>query len=205
VDQKREIRFAVPPFLYFASLLWGSYLAGGHPISIFKHACKEGLLGVLALVAAATIPAGYLISTISVLLLRLVAWLRRAPTYEAGLSDATFDKIWRRLRPNEEKDPRLTLYAATTFDHELLNENIHTWLFRRWNSFYVATNSGVALALAFCTGWLVHIHHTCPWFVSTASLMVVLFIAAWQSWRETMEMIEFQSRRILRNDTKETT
>src|SRR5713226_7517068 len=190
MDQDRQIRFAIPPFFLFASLLWGAYLAHRDLSPIFKPETAKEVLGVLAAAAVAIIPVGFLISTLSVMLLRLLALIARTPTYEAVLEDSALEHIWSQLKSTQAKDKKLTLYAAATFDHELLAEGIHTWLLRRWNSFNVATHSIVALFLAHAVARIFKISQVPGWWVSTLVVVGVLFFAAFNAWRETMSMIE---------------
>jgi hypothetical protein len=146
MDQDRQIRFAIPPFFLFASLLWGAYLGGRDLSPIFRPETAKEVLGLLAAAAVAVVPIGFLISTLSVTLLRGLAAVFGNPTYEAVLSDSTLERVWNQLAGKQTKNKKLTLYAAATFDHELLAAGIHTWLLRRWDSFNVATHSIVALA-----------------------------------------------------------
>jgi hypothetical protein len=129
------------------------------------------------------------------MLLRLLALIARIPTYEAVLMDSTFEHIWSQLKSTQAKDKKLTLYAAATFDHELLAAGIHTWLLRRWNSFNVATHSIVALLLAHVLAPIFSIPQVWTWWASTAALVAVPLVNALFAWRETMRMIEFQSYR----------
>ncbi len=202
MDQDRQIRFAIPPFFLFASLLWGAHLGHRDLSPIFKPETARELLGVLAAASVAIIPMGFLISTLSVMLLRLLALIARIPTYEAVLKDSTLERIWDHVNSTQAKNKTLTLYAATTFDHELLAAGIHTWLMRRWNSFNVATHSIVALLLAHALAPVFSIPQVCKWWVSTATLVAVLFVNALCAWRETMQMIEFQSYRQQKGDAK---
>jgi hypothetical protein len=202
MDQDRQIRFAIPPFFLFASLLWGAYLAHRDLSPIFKPEAAKEVLGVLAAAAVAIIPVGFLISTLSVMLLRLLALVARTPTYEAVLEDSALEHIWSQLKSTQAKDKKLTLYAAATFDHELLQAGIRTWLLRRWNSFNVATHSIVALLLAHVLAPIFAIPQVCTWWVSTVALVAVLFVNALCAWRETMRMIEFQSYRQQMGDAK---
>jgi len=98
------------------------------------------------------VPVGFMISTLSVMLLRALVLIARTPTYEAVLSDSTLERIWGQLQSTQARDKKLSLYAATTFDHELLATGIHTWLLRRWNSFNVAAHSIVAPRARSCRG-----------------------------------------------------
>lgn len=205
MDQDRAIRFAIPPFFLFASLLWGAHLGGcdlsawllstGN-VTIEKLDIAKELLGLLAATAVAIVPVGFLISSLSVFLLRFIALIARKPTYEAVLDNHTLQRIWNQLYTHPQAVNRSqTLYGVATFDHELLKAGIHTWLLRRWNSFNVAAHSIVALVLAHVVAPIFSIPQTFKWGLSTVVLVLILFINALQAWRETMGMIEFQSHR----------
>jgi len=206
MDQDRQIRFVIPPFFLFASLLWGAHLGGRDLSPIFSPQTAKEVLGLLAAAAVGIVPMGFLIGTLSVTLLRGLALIARSPTYEARLSDSTLDHIWAQLQSKQAKDKKLTLYAAATFDHELLPAGIHTWIMRRWNSFNVATHSIVALMLAHAVAPIFSIPQVRAWWGSTLLLVGLLLVTALNAWRETMAMIEFQSHRRQRaGETKEGT
>jgi uncharacterized membrane protein YjdF len=202
MDQHRQIRFAIPPFFLLASLLWGAYLGGRDLSPIFKPETAGGLIGLLTVATVAIVPLGFLISTVSVLLLRGVAKIAKIRSYEAALSDTTLDLIWDQLRSVQARDKKMTLYATATFDHELLAPGIHTWLLRRWNSFNVAAHSVVALVLAHVAAPILCIRQVCAWWFSTLVLAGILAVTAYNAWRETMKMIEFQSHREQRRPTQ---
>jgi hypothetical protein len=169
---------ASPPFFLLANLLWGAYLGGRDLSPIFQPETAKSVLGVLAVAAVMIAPTGFLISTLSIALLRLLAVVFRTPTYEAHLSGPALDRIWGRIKSSQAKDKKLTLYAAATFDHELLAGGIHTWLLRRWNSFNVATHPIVALALAHAAARIFALPQTGWWWLSTILLWVLLFCTA---------------------------
>ena len=195
MDQDRQIRLAIPPFFLLASLLWGAYLGGLDLSPILKPDTAKEALGLLAAAAVAILPVGFLISTISVTLLRVLAAIFRKSTYEAVLDDSTLVRVWSKLRSNQGKDAKLTLYAAATFDHELLAPGIHKWLLRRWNSFNVAVHSIVALALAHAVAPVFSVPQGCAWWATTVVSIALLGWTAFNAWRDTMRMIEFQSHR----------
>lgn len=202
MDQEREIRFVIPPFFLFASLLWGRYLAHGDLPPIFRPETAKEVLGLLAATAVIVIPVGYLISTISVNLLRGIALIARTPTYEAVFDEETLGRIWVQLGAKQAQNKAATLYAATTFDHELLSEGVHMWLLRRWNSFNVAASSIVALSLALLFAPVFSIGRGCGWWLSTFIVAGILLVTAYKAWREVMGMIEFQSYRQQNDATK---
>jgi len=202
MDQDRKIRFAIPPFFLIASLLWGAHLGRPDVCQIFKPETAKEMLGLLAATAVVIVPVGFMISTLSVMLLRALVLIARTPTYEAVLSDSTLERIWGQLQSTQARDKKLSLYAATTFDHELLATGIHTWLLRRWNSFNVAAHSIVALVLAHAVAPIFSIPQVCAWWLSTLLLVGLLFVTVLNAWWETMKMIEFQS---YRQQTKDVT
>jgi hypothetical protein len=175
----------------------GGRISSGRDLSpIFKPETAKEVLGLLAAAAVAIVPVGFLISTLSVALLRVLWVITRSPTDEAVLSDSTLERIWDQLASTQAKDKKLTLYAAATFDHELLAPGIHKWLIRRWNSFNVATHSIVALVLAHAFAPIFSIPQVCAWWVSTLALVALLLFTALNARHETMGMIEFQSYRL---------
>ena len=195
MDQDRQIRLAIPPFFLLASLLWGAYLGGIDLAPVLQPDTAKEVLGLLAAAAVAILPVGFLISSISVTFLGLLARVCRKPTYEAVLKDSTLDRIWPQLGTRQTKDASLNLYAAATFDHELLAPGIHTWLLRRWNHFNVATHSIVALGLAHTVAPVFSIPQTWAWLATTAVSIGLFTWTGFNAWRQTMEMLEFQSYR----------
>jgi len=214
MDQDRQIRFAIPPFFFLASLLLGAYFSPRPPDLSFllKPETTKELFGLFAATAVLILPVGFFISASSILILRLLAlalnFLTKGewPTYEAHLSEGTLGRIWDRInfiavhRGNVTKT--LTLYAAVTFDHSMLPEGIHTWLLRRWNLFNVCCHSIVAIGLAHLVAPWFHprkgtewqIENTLCWTLSTAIIIFVLAFNAVCAYRETMAMATFQSR-----------
>lgn len=196
MDQERHIRFAIPPFILFASLLWGAKLGGRDFSPLFQNPeMLKVVLGVLAAATVAVVPVGFLIGTLSIMFLRFLAVITRNPTYEAFLSEETRARIWGQLRSTQTNDKKLTLYVAATFDHELLAAGIHKWLLRRWNTFNVASHSVVALLLAHVVAFIFKMPQVCVWWISSLVLIGLLGVTARNAWCETMAMIDFQSYR----------
>jgi hypothetical protein len=173
----------------------------------------EHLLSIVAGAGAATVPLGFSIGTFGIFLLKSYFAMRskfshhERQMYEARLSQECLQTILREIGAWHEGRQSL-LYATATFDHELLSEGIHKWLSRRWNSFNVAFNSALALLISLlivpirilylwsfepihgwgCRQW---------WWAGTNVFSIFLLsTAAVTSWKETMGMIEFQSRRV---------
>ncbi len=107
-----------------ASLLWGAYLSDWDLPPIFKPENTKELLGLLAATAVAIVPLGYLISTISVAVLRSLAMIAKTPTYEAVLSDTTFDRVWRQIKIQDTlaQDKELSIVGRMPSQNGLLSK-----------------------------------------------------------------------------------
>jgi hypothetical protein len=201
MDQNREIRFLIPPFFLFASLLWGAYLDPCIDLAALLKPDSVDILGVIAAGSVLVIPLGFLIGSISVTILRIIFLSWKHQSYEADLSEDCLERIWSKLNTDQARDRKLTLYAAATFDHELLSTGIHEWLMRRWNSFNVSVHSCIALLLSHGMGCLFSINQDCRWWLTTLVLGSILLYTGVMAWRETMGMADFQSHRVLDNWT----
>jgi len=73
---------------------------------IFKPETAKEMLGLLAATAVVIVPVGFLISTLSVMLLRALALIARTQSYEAVLSDSTLERIWGQLQSTQAKDKK---------------------------------------------------------------------------------------------------
>ena len=211
MDEDRQIRFLICPFLLYCSLLWWGYVSP-ETYKSFANLKPESLkefLPIIAAAGAATLPVGYSIGTITILLLRFFFWIRNRSAkerqiYEAWLSGDSYEAILKKLtHPTRNRDA--LLYAAASFDHGLLPDGIHKWMMRRWNSFNIASNSALALfisllvvpvRIAYTWSW----EPICGWdyklwLIVNLVLIALLCTMAYFSWHETMQMLEFQSER----------
>jgi hypothetical protein len=225
-DADRQARLIYPPVFLLASLVLGVYLDGDtSPSDVLNTLTGQKTLDdwsnrLLALAAAGglivVIAAGFLLSSITVLVLRGTRELRKQNPYEADLLDGgAYDLIRGHLKLQRRTDAekRLAmeqgverqadaLYLSAMLDHALIRERIHTWIFRRWSNFYVATNSGVAILAAQPLGWSIGVNGL-PWFIISIVVALILFgIARW-SWFDAMGMLEFQTR-LLAKDVEST-
>lgn len=204
MDQDRQIRLLIPPFFLLLALLWGAYLDPSVKLApLLLPASAQSLLGVLAAATVCVLPLGFLLSAISILLLRILFSLSRNPGYEARITAEALRRIWPQLHTNSPFDTNHTLYAVATYDHELLSNGIHSWLMRRWNLFNVSIHSAVSVVLAHGVGALLGLSQNRRWTAFTSLIVVILLANAIVAWRQTMAMIEFQSQRDL--PPKETT
>jgi hypothetical protein len=203
MDTVRQIRFVIPSFFLYASVLLGILIANYSAADSFTNLSVEDVFALGGALVAATLPLGFLIGAFSVIFLRIVFWLFTNKSYEFFLSKDEWNLLWPKIKTIKPFDYSLTLYAGVTFEHELLSPAIHDWITRRWNAFYVSVNSCTALMLAHFVGYLVGIPQTFKWYSFTAFLIVLFGVHATVAWSHAMNMIAFQSTRIKTEDKNE--
>ncbi len=199
MDPDRQIRFLIPPFIFFISILLGAKLDGS--TNFHEYILSYSSYGIIALLFAGTtsiVSLGFIISTCSIFFLRLAFRFYGNPTYEIVLSITTQQKIWESLGLEKDYkfDPALIQYTSTTFEHELLPKGIHEWIIRRWSSFNISCHSIFAVIISFLSASLFGIHQSCNWFFYCFIFIILLVTNAYNSWKETMDMMDFQSYRI---------
>ncbi len=202
MDQDRQIRFAIPPFFLFSSLLLGILLSDNSIREWLTRADGPRLLAIGTAIAASTLPVGFAISAITFLLLRLV-FLPTGRSFETAVSADALKAIWPSLKTSQQIDEQLTFQATVTLDHELLSPGVHSWIVRRWNAFLISTQACVALALAHGVAWMLSLEQPGCWFVASFCVGAVLAINAIIAWSGTMKMLEFQAFRLHVNQSSE--
>lgn len=201
MDAARQIRLITPAFFFFGSLLLGAWL--GNNLLWLSIKELQGLppptvVAIIGVVLAALFPLGFVITGVSTLVLEAFNKLSKS-NYQISLSEAAWKHISRALKLND--DVELTranqVYAAMTFDHEILHERIHDSAVRSWSAFNISFNSCAALILALLIGSLaLSIRLTCGWVGTTACLLVLFGLCAVVTWHQHMRLLEFQSHRI---------
>src|SRR5258708_16420250 len=106
------------------STVVGMYYSGVDLAAQIRNFSPQQLIALAGLFGAAAFPLGFLLTSVSILFLRVVALLCRVE-YEAVVSEAAWENMWCRIRSNLPRHPSWDLYAAATFDHELLSTPIH--------------------------------------------------------------------------------
>jgi len=192
MDEGRRFRFLVPPFFFALSIGVGMYFSGVN-FSVIRSYKPEVIIAVAALLGAAALPIGFLLTSLSILILRLISW--RWGTYEVILSEAAWSNIWPKLRTELPQEKRWRLYAAATFDHELLSTPIHDWLYRRWTTFNLSAHCLAAVLLSHFAALAPSVHETWLWACYTLVLATIFGVNGAIAWRQTMNMLVFQSYR----------
>jgi hypothetical protein len=209
MDQQRTIRLLYSPLFLAASLLLGYSLKPGHSFDWLMAMISGGsstssigpvqALAILAGSGALLFAAGLLIGTITIVALRAIFWCWGKRRYEAVISDETAAQMREQLGSPSPAGTDLradALYLEASFDHEKMNANTRDWTLRRWHGFNVCAHSCTALLLAMIVGlWPLRLPPSAGWLLATGIAFLVFLVNAICSWRETMEMAAFQSRR----------
>lgn len=204
MDQDRQIRLLIPPFFLFAALAFIAHSAGVDLVAEVGAYSTEQLLAIGGVVGASALPSGYLLTSLTVLLLRGIAFLCGWATYEAHISEASYGSIWTKLGlpPPAKRDQEL--FAVATFDHELLSVGVHTWLMRRWNAFNIAMSSMAAIVVAAAlTPWMGIFPSLSGW-LCLLGVCIILGASGLRAWRQTMQMIAFQAHLSANNSIQQT-
>ena len=199
MDKDRQIRFLYPPLVFVGFWVWAVYLDAGRslrdylPVNPSSGMSTGELAGIVAGGGVAVLVAGFLISVLSVVALRLAFLIGGHSMYEAVWSDQCRKRVAILIgQPSTSKHE--VLYLAAIFDHLLLPDRIHTWLFRRWSSFNLTCHSCVALLLVLVVTLWGGVSPGRAWYVTWLLSVAVLATQAVFSWRDTMGMVEFYSK-----------
>jgi hypothetical protein len=172
MDAIRQIRFVTPALFFIGILVLGALFESPISLKSLQTLPAGGVAAVIGAVLAALFPIGFAIGAVTSLALRALFYVCRKDNYQIHLSDIAWSNIWRALRLNTDlpATPSHKLYAAMTFDHELLSEGIHQTSVRLWSAFNIAANSTMALLLSCAVNqlWL-HIRWTQSWMMLIAS------------------------------------
>jgi hypothetical protein len=208
MDEDRKIRFLVAPILFVASLLLGAWADRDWWLFILDKAYYSNLSAVIGLIASGGVvafSAGYVISTVNLVFLRLLFRILhsvgccRSRFHEVAMSERALKRVWQRLgarstAPQHERRSK-ELYAGAAFDFGVIKkdyEGVHQWSLRRWTAFNIATSSLCGLVLSFPFGhFVLHISYGPKWSLPVAVFAAILFFVAICAWHETMNMFDF--------------
>ena len=167
MDQNRQVRFLIPPFVFLFSLFCGDFLDIYELFPAFFKEARSDTLKVLATLlfgGAGVIALGFIIGSISMCFFEL-----RKRICKKDHEPITKDAVRHFLQVLDieyEKDYKDkyegNLYAVGVIHHGLLtaiSPGLSDWITRRWNIFTVSLNCFVALILSFSIGAVFQIAH----------------------------------------------
>ena len=114
MNEPRNIRFLIPPFFFYFTAVLAGYFAGVDYKEQLESLGAEQMLAIAAAVGAASLPIGYLLTSISILFLNTGAQMFGAHTYESHLSEEAFKTIWGKINVSSPPNRNLELYAIAT-------------------------------------------------------------------------------------------
>lgn len=199
MDTALQIRFITPAFFFVGILVLGFLFDTPPSLESFKDLQPAPVAAIIGALLAAMFPLGFVITGVTTIVLRALFWVSGRRNYQISLSGAAWLNIWHALKLNDNVTHTRTnrLYAAITFDHEILHEGVHASSVRLWSAFNIASNSITALILAsFVNHLWLHIRWTEGWIGIIVFLLVVFILVAVVTWREHMGLLELQSHRL---------
>lgn len=203
MEHNRQLRLLIPPFVLLTSILIG--MAMDPALRLLDVLSAPGATAVSAMLPAllaggvAIVAFGFLLSSLTLCVIRVYFALRRVPSqYEAEVRPTAFARMWETLRVSpelsEHPDRRYMLQVVEAYNWTL-PDGLASWLARRWNMFMVSTNSCVALILAPLLGDLVVGVHDARtlllWWLGTGFGILALAINAYFARRQMIELLEF--------------
>jgi len=209
MENNRQMRFLIPPFVLLASLLWGALVDPNFSLlgNIKSLSDSAGVSDVISIVlggGVAVIASGFLISSVSLFLLRVFDSIHMFEFgHEAPVSSKVLDNILVVLEQklNEEQSTNVkgqqrskpSLPVVATFHHHIIPKPLSEWLSRRWNSFMVSVNSIVALTVSYLIGCYLNVKLEPLWIVPGIFLLVALVVNSRFAWTQTRDMLTFLS------------
>ena len=194
MDPDRQIRLLIPPFFFFASILMGTLLTDNSIRQWASSASGEQLVAAGGAIVASLLPVGFVISSVTHLLLRAV-FLPTGHSFETNLSSDALLAMWPKLGTALPMERGRTFSAAITLDHELLSPGMHSWIRRTWNVFLISAQGCMALVLVHVLAYQLRLEQPTRWLMGSSFLFLVLALNAVLTWRRTMDMLEFQAFR----------
>lgn len=200
MDKDRQIRFLYPPLIFLSSIALGIWFDNSdvlrNAISNFiKESNNTNITIALLGAGSLVLVLGFLLGTLTVFILRFF-FLGNRWSYEVKLSEKSYQEIGKIILKDENDSIKKKdrLYAGIIFDHGFIPKNVHQWIIRRWNAFFISSSSTLALLSSLVIGRLLNISISYNWLLVTVSLMIIFITQSCFSWKETMKMIEFMIR-----------
>lgn len=197
MDKDRQIRFLYPPLIFLSSIALGIWLDPSDLLrktisTFFNYKNNADVFVALLGASSLVLVLGFLIGTLTVFFLRFL-FSENGFNYEIKLKNKLYKQIGDLIL--DKKDDSITkeerFYAGVVFDHNFIAENIHRWIIRRWNAFFISSSSTIALFLSLLVGYLLKVTFTYSWILTILSFAIIFIIQACFSYIETMRMIEF--------------
>lgn len=206
-DPDRVIRFILPPFVLLGSLLIELILIDGidHFLCTIKQFGSSSV-AIVIIGAGGVYAAGYVLSVITIFILRVFFLARGGRHFEPTFDDQTVNRILTQLqitrhnyesflRESVNNNPNRSRWSATIpFHHMLLPDSMRNWFIRRWTHFIALWNCGLALVFAMAIGSILYGKPTLEtgihtwWLVGNLFLLFVMLGNAWFIYQEVSDV-----------------
>jgi hypothetical protein len=208
MDQFRTIRVVLGPFILLGSLLLGAWLDKTVTAQKIAEIQTETLTAIVGIVAAAIVPAGWVIGGITTLALYVIhglttdAWDR----FELGLSQEAWEQIWKKCNFKLKTARRVVkfktaypnknerIWAASIWIRACVRPEIYQVTDRRYQAAVSQLNAVTAILLSYPVGLLLDVRITPQWIYWTAPLALVFVVLAFIARREASDIFELLAR-----------
>lgn len=185
MNEPRVLRFAIAPFVFafWVGLSFTFVPLKDDPISAFRGWKLEDVGAVIAAVGASAIPVGFMISSATVLILRILGNICSAPYEGTDLDKPVGHWTAKSLR-------------TATAAHIHTPADLSAWVDRRWNAFMTWANAATATLLAFLIAPCTHptTRIALGWYWASIVGFAVLVMNAWCARAEVMEMLRLHRK-----------
>lgn len=202
MDNERQIRFLYPPLLVVLYFLlgWLSDCQGRQELEcLVKELTELGALYGLFASGSVILVVGFVLGTVTYLLLRLFARVLDSETHEIPCDTEMREAIWRATGSDTglPKNDYL-LMAGVWIDFVHCKDGVHEWIVRRWNAFNTSANIVVGVVIVLPWGSAIWRERDIPpiWYCLGFFLIGGFLINALIAYSETMRMIRFAAQKV---------
>ncbi len=218
MDPMRQIRLLIPPFFFYASIILAKIFSTGRIEWISDQKMGE-IAGIAAFLALSALPLGFLISSLTILTLRVLFPLF-GKCMETDMDEKDLDRVWPILGTKLKRDYRsktswtgevttpndVKRDVNNTLDHGILynySKGLHEFIMRSYTAFIISSSSAIAILLSYIAIYFLNICLTLEWCFVIGIILLILIVGAYFSRRDTLRMVKFQTYRIRFGDFKQ--
>lgn len=206
MDAARQIRFHIPTFFFFASVLSAAVCSPmrSEVWCILRDLRFEGLASMIAAIGITALPIGFFISAITTLTLRFGFWICESDwfyQFETGERQRVKNAMHYSSEPPDVILP--ARWETVAFDHDVLHKDargLHEWIMRTWSFSAASSNSVTALIASFLMVKVLKIHPYPGWWAMAIFVLLVLIANSYVARQDARSMIRFQTYRRIQNE-----
>lgn len=193
MEQIRTIRFILGPFILLGSLLLGAWLNGTVTPDYIHDLDTSALTAIGGIVAAAVVPAGWVIGGMTAFVLFVIQKLTpdRWDRFELHLSAGAWEQMWNTCAFKSKrlnKDERV--WGAVVWVRSMVNKEVHEVSHRRYEAAVSQLNATTAILLSYGVGWVINICITWDWIKYTVPMAFLFLALAFIARHEASSILE---------------